>query len=205
VRSVLEPCNHAWPTITPSVPLTLCVRGWVWVCGGAGRGAGVRTVGAGTRRWRRGESFLRVHWVAVPEELRARRVNRLQDTHAAEMSTLRETVEQLRARLSEASDHLGERAAQQVPNTLSGKPTPFPGNPTPFRPPTAGWAAESMPISASCCAGGRDGGGPSTAAAVASAGTTTDYHLSVVRRPPAPPPTRDGSGRPALRAATRIA
>ena len=26
-------------------------------------------------RWRPGEPFLRVHWVAVPEELRARRVN----------------------------------------------------------------------------------------------------------------------------------
>eukprot|EP01047_Picozoa_sp_COSAG01_P005412 COSAG01_NODE_184_length_22692_cov_155.762758_18_plen_111_part_00 len=37
----------------------LCLCGWgCWRCGGEG------------------ESFLRVHWVAVPEALRARRVNR---------------------------------------------------------------------------------------------------------------------------------
>jgi hypothetical protein len=55
--------------------------------GGAGGGAGVaaRHLGAeaGAKRWlcepgpaAGGESFLRVYWVAVPEAVRARRVNR---------------------------------------------------------------------------------------------------------------------------------
>jgi hypothetical protein len=37
---------------------------------------GQASQGGGAARARRGESFLRVHWVAVPEALRARRVNR---------------------------------------------------------------------------------------------------------------------------------
>jgi hypothetical protein len=39
-------------------------------------GKGARRVAAAAKGPRGGESFLRVHWVAVPEGLRARRANR---------------------------------------------------------------------------------------------------------------------------------